>query len=316
MQWVTAFLRLRAPKWTYLLFLIGASTLTARGLLDSGFANSSLLYLGLPFVISLMIHHFIGYAQKQSALGRYLNHLRNATVIMLASSALLFEGFICVLMFMPIYYLAITLGFIFTFLSARWDRRGKAGLGVYAMPLIVGLLSMEGVAPSTSLPRENSITHVAVVAASIDELKSNMARPITFEAPRNWFMSVFPLPVRIKAGSLAAGDVHELDFVYKRWFFTNLHQGQMRLLIEHVGEREVRTRILENTSYLANYLKLEGTRVGFRDLGGGQTEVALTLNYSRLLDPAWYFGPLQDFAMKENAKYLIEEIIAREQLDG
>ncbi|WP_282607753.1 hypothetical protein [Pelagibius sp. Alg239-R121] len=316
MKSVVSLLQPRAPKWIYLIYLIGAATLTARGLLLSGFANSSLLYLGLPFVISLMLHHFIGYSKNQSALGRYLNHLRNATVVMLGSSALLFEGFICVLMFMPIYYLAITIGFVYADYNERRDRRRKSRVGVYAVPLIVMVLSLEGVVPTTSLPRLNAVTHVAVVETDIRQLKENMARPIRFDAPRNWFLSIFPLPVDIRAGSLASGDVHELDFVYKRWFFTNLHRGRLRLLIEHVGERDIRTRVIENTSYLANYLEVQGTEIRFTDLGEGLTEIALTISYRRLLDPAWYFGPLQRFAMEENARYFVENIIAREQFDG
>ena len=309
-------LKLRPPAWVYLLFLIGACSLATRALLDSRFANSALLYLALPFTISLLLHHLVGYPENRDALGRYLNHLRNATIIMLATSAVLFEGFICVLMFMPIYFLAISIGYSFSLLLERSRRHRGSRIGIYTLPIVVAVLSFEGVAPETTFQRATDVTFRAVVQADIQSLKANMARPIVFDRPRHWFLSVFPLPSRVEAGSLAPGDVHRLHFVYKRWFFANVHRGDMRLRIEEVGKDHVRTTIVDNSSYLANYLKLEGTRVRFRRLDDRRTEVSLTITYQRGLDPAWYFGPLQRFAVERSAKYLVESVIAREGLDG
>jgi hypothetical protein len=39
--------------------------------------------------------------------------------------------------------------------------------------------------------------------------------------------------------------------------------------------------------------------------------VALTVKYHRLLDPYWYFGPLQQLAAEQSARYIIDTIIAR-----
>ena len=165
--------------------------------------------------------------------------------------------------------------------------------------------------PATSLPRKAEATHVAVVEGSIADLKANMAAPIAFDQERNWFLSIFPLPVKVEAGTLKAGDVHTLDFIYKRWFYTNVHQGVFALEISEVGADFVRTTVVENTSYLASYVQIDGTEVQFRDVGKGQTEVSLTVHYHRKLDPSWYFGPLQSYAFERSAEYLIDTVIAR-----
>ena len=85
-----------------LVLVIGAATLTIRAILDSEFRNSTLLYLIVPFAVSIALHLFLRVPEGERSVGRaYLKHMRDATVVMLATSALLFEGFICVLFFMP-----------------------------------------------------------------------------------------------------------------------------------------------------------------------------------------------------------------------
>lgn len=294
-----------------LLFAIGVAALTIRAVLDSSFRNSALLYLLIPFALSILLYKTTARTDGATTIRRFLNHLRDGTIVMLATSAILFEGFLCVLMFMPIYYFAITIGFLFSLAADAANKRG-GGKQVYAIPALVVLLSMEGAANPLTFERYREATHVAVVDASIDQLKANMARPIAFPSERHWFLSLFPLPTRVEAGTLRPGDIHRMHFVYKRWFFANFSEGDMALRIAEVGPTHIRTEIVRNTSYLSHYMRIEGTDVRFRDLGGGRTRVALTVKYRRLLDPYWYFGPMQQFAATQSAKYLIDSIIRRD----
>lgn len=179
-----------------ILFIVALFAIVIRVILDSRFATSSLLYLAVPFAVSVLIHQFIP-CEVENTLGRQLfNHLRDATVVMLATSLILFEGFICVLMFMPIYYLCALIHYAFA-----WE-------------------------------------------------------------------------------------------------------------IFNVGDDFERTNVAKNTSYLASYVQIDGTEVNFCDVGEGQTEVSLTVHYHRKLDPAWYFGPLQNYAFERSAAYLIDTVIA------
>jgi hypothetical protein len=300
-----------------LIFIIGAAALTIRAILDSEFRNSTLLYLIVPFAVSIAIQKLVpraepddpGYGARSHGLG---NHLRDATIVFLASSALLFEGFICVLFFMPIYYLIVLLAYAAGSLArGKGDDDGPGRLGAAGIPVLVLLLASEGLTEPTTVQRYREATHVAIVDGSIEQLKANMARPIAFPRQRPWFLTVFPLPTRVEAGTLRPGDVHRLHFVYKRWFFANFHEGDMAIRIAEVGSARIRTEIVQNDSYLSHYMKIDGTEVNFRDVGGGRTEVRLTVKYHRLLDPYWYFGPLQQLAAEQSARYLVDTIIAR-----
>ena len=306
----------RRPAIMPILFLLGPVFLLMRALLDSSFRNTTLVYIAVPFGISILLHVLTFRAYETSTLWRYLNHMRDATIIMLATSAFLFEGFVCVVMFMPIYYFFVTLGFFFNWLIDRQRASNSHKLGAYGVTAIIAFVCLEGFVEPLTMQRTTEATYSMVVEGDIETLKNRMAQPIAFEGERHWFLSVFPLPVSVEAGSLKAGDVHRLRFVYNRWFFTNTHEGEMKLRIASVGDDFVRTEILKNTSYLASYMTLKGTEVQFEAIDDGRTNVSLTIEYDRLLDPYWYFGPLQHFAAELSAKYLIETVIERGPAHG
>ncbi len=306
---------LKHPRWAYLLFTVGIFAFLIRLILDSNFANSAVLYVAIPFLVSFAIFQFTPKPESARIWQRYLAHMRDATIIMLATSVILFEGFICVLMFMPIYYLIVSVGFGAEALVKRGSGGQRNRLKASLLPLAIAILALEGLTPSTSFERQNQVTRSVIVDASIDDLKANMAADIEFSDRRHWFLSIFPLPVDVAAGTLNAGDVHRLDFIYKRWFFTNIDRGEFHLRIDEVSENRIQTSVTRNTSYLAKYLNIQGTTVEFRPTADGRTEVALTIYYERLLDPAWYFGPMQKFAVSRSADYLMDQVIIREVRD-
>lgn len=303
-------------SWKYWLLIIGVSTLTIRTLLDTEFGKGTLLYIAIPFAISLALAFFTKVNEGTTVWKQYLNHMRGVTIIFLATSVILFEGFICMLMFMPIYYLIASLTFLF-----RWLSRDKSDdsldniFKVSAFPVLILLLVSEGMIPATAVERTSSATFVAETSQSIAELQANMAAPITFSSDRHWFLQLFPLPDSVQAGSLAEGDVHYMNFTYKRWIWTNIHEGQMDVTISKVTPEHIQTKITRNDSYLSNYMEIDGTDVRFTPRADGGTRVALTVRYERLLDPAWYFGPMQNLAAKQSAKQFLRDIIFRHPVE-
>ena len=309
-------LREDSDKLTVLMIaIVGVTFILSRLILDSRFSHSAAFYVAIPFTVSMLISLATKPTTRKGNLGDYLRHMRLATIVMLGTSAFLFEGFICVLFIMPIYYIMISISFTFMWALEK-SNRNRNKLNASVIPLIVAVMAVEGLSPSTSFERQNSVTQTMVIDAPIAQLKANMARPMDLPNQRPLYLSVFPLPVETKAGSLQAGDIHALTFVYKRWFITNIDTGEFHLRIDEVGDRHVKTSVVKNTSYFAKYLAIEGTYVAFTELSDGRTEVALTVHYDRLLDPAWYFGPLQNLAVNQSADYLIENIICREICDG
>ena len=305
-------IELKKPRWIYILLIIGLFSMIARWLLKSPYGNTALMYVAVPYLVSVALFQLTPDLSKKgtgSGLGR---HVLLAIIIMLASSAILFEGFICVLFFMPIYLFIVCITFWAKEASEKRKFEKGHKLNAAVWPLIVGVLAIEGFTPSTTFERKNSVTRTVIARADIATLKANMAAPISLPKKRGWFLSIFPLPVKVQAGTLAAGDIHSLDFIYKLWFFTNVKTGEFHLKIDAVEDYYIRTKVVKNTSYLASYLDIQGTEINFTPLHSGATEVALTVHYERKLDPAWYFAPLQEYAVGQSADYLIRSVIARE----
>lgn len=300
------------PIWVRYLLLIGFFTLLTRFILDSRFSSTALLYVLVPYLVSIAIYVFVPRNPSYSRLRRFANHMMSAIVVMFATSAILQEGFLCVLMFLPIYLFFAAIAFAMMPKAKPDIAEASSVFKASFVPLLILLMSLEGINQTFSFDREESVSRTQIVSADIETLKANMARPIHMEERRSRFLQLFPLPYEVQAGTLKAGDIHVAKFAYKRWLVTNVHYGETHVKIAEVGPNHVRTQIVKDSSYFFHYMGIDGTRVDFTPLGDGRTQVRLTVNYTRKLDPAWYFGPLQRRAIGESADYLIGEVIARD----
>ena len=276
------------------------------------FDTTALLYVGIPFLTSLILIAIRDPAENTSLKRRYLNRLIDAFIIMLGSSVLLFEGFICVAMFMPIYLFVILIMFIIDTIRQRKKDRNRSQHGMHILPFLILLSAFEGVSTNLSFNRNESVTVSRVVQSNITEIKQNLIQPMDLQKSRPWFLQLFVMPDYIKAGSLAAGDVHEIHFKYYRWFFTNLNTGRMLLEISEVGADRIKTTFLEDSSYIGHYVKLKGTEIQLDQLDDHNTRVTLTIHFQRKLDPYWYFAPMERYAIRKTAEFLITEVIARD----
>ncbi|MEP2736966.1 MAG: hypothetical protein ABJP34_11810 [Erythrobacter sp.] len=303
-------------SWKVILLIVGISTLTLRALLDSTFATTTLVYIAVPFAISVVLAFFTKENESRKWGARYLNHMRNSTIVFLATSVVLFEGFLCVLMFMPIYYVFVSVGFAFVAGFSEKDPENRDltnTFKAYGLPVLVLMMVGEGLVPATTVERAGTATYVSESPLSVAQLQANMARPIAFDSERHWFLKLFPLPDQIHAGSLTQGDLHRLHFTYKRWIFTNAHKGEMHVKIAKVSDQHIRTEITRNDSYLANYMRIDGTDVRFTPQPSGKTRVSVSVRYERRLDPAWYFGSMQHLAAEQSAKLFLSDIIFRHE---
>lgn len=295
-----------------IILLIGLASLTVRILIHYDFDSSALLYVGIPYLISLAISLIRPAARNQSRLDQYLDHSMTALTVFLASSIVLFEGFVCVLFFMPIYFIGVSITFfVHSFFGS--DEGGGSSTFVHVFPLLVAAASLEGTTESLSVERLSHAEVSKTTSLNIGQIKSNIAQPFDLQKDRHWLISIFPMPYRIDAGSLNAGDVHRVYTQYDRWFWTNTHHGELQLQIAEVEENRIRTRILHDTTFFSTYLTTLGTEITFTEIGPESTRVTLRIDYRRNLDPAWYFHPLQTYAVSRMAEFLIDEVMIRDQ---
>lgn len=293
------------------LLIIGLASMAIHLLVRQDLGRTALLYLAVPYVVAVLITLLRPFEEKSEWWQHYVSHSVTALVVFLASSAVLFEGFICVLFFMPIYFVGVTLAFIASWISVA-ARERKSKTYATAIPLLIALLSLEGTVEVTTFDRHNLATATAITAAPRHELLRNLATPFELSSSKDWMLSVFPMPHTIEAGSLEVGDIHRVHTRYHRWFVTNTHKGVIELRIDSVTPERVTLSFVRDTSFFSSYVRLIGSDIRFSTDADGLSHISLTVSYERRLDPIWYFQPIQQYAMRAMAGHLIQEVIIRD----
>ncbi len=158
--------------------LIGFAVLTIRLLIWTDTFHTSLLYIALPFGLSLALYYFTPRTDGTSAAKRFWNNLRQNMIIMLAASLIVMEGYVCVIMFMPIFFLFSFIAFLADYVRNRSD---KGSLNAHVIPVIVVLMSLEGAADSTTFNRVNEVTYSQVIQADVATLKQRLTNPVTLQ---------------------------------------------------------------------------------------------------------------------------------------
>lgn len=293
------------------LVIAGLASFAIQLLIRYDYDNTALLYLSVPYGVAVLITLLRPYHEHDKWWERYISHSITALVVFLASSVILFEGFLCILMFMPIYFFGVTLAFIASWIAvARDSRRSKTYAS--AIPLLVAFLSIEGTSEITTFDRHNTATATATTTLPAQGLLQNLATPFELPSSDDWMLGLFPMPHTIEAGSLEVGDVHRVHTRYHRWFVANTHEGEIELRIDSVTPERVAISFVRDTSYFSSYVRLIGSEIQLATDQSGLTHVSLTVSYERRLDPAWYFQPIQQYAMKTMAAHLIEEVLIRD----
>ncbi len=294
-----------------LLAIVGLASLAIHLLGRASQAHTAMLYVAIPYAIAVMITLLRPYDQQKNWSSQYASHSVTALVVFLASSVLLMEGFICVIFFMPIYFLGVTVAYVAHWIAAtRKSRRGKTYSTL--IPVLIALLSMEGTSEVTTFDRHSTATATVSTALSPEQLLENLAKGFALRSSDDWMLGLFPMPHTIEAGSLEVGDIHRAHTRYRRWFFTNEHEGEMELRIDSVTPGRVVVSFVSDTSYFSSYIRLIRSDIRLATDADGTTLVSLAVSYERRLDPAWYFQPIQRYAVQTMAAHLIEEILIRE----
>lgn len=301
----------RATASLKVVTLIGVFVLIARLLIWTHRFHTGLLYIAMPFGLSLALYYLTPHTDGTTWKKRFWNNLRITLIIMLAASLILMEGYVCVVMFLPIFFFFTFIAFIASYIRHRCR---KDSLNAYALPAIVMLFSLEGVTDATTFNRHNQVTYTQIIEADVNTIKNKLSQPIALQGDRHWILSAFPMPHYIGTVSLKEGEVRRYDFTYHRWFVTNTHTGSLDVTFAEISNNHIKTKI-DDSSYISNYMKLHGTEFVLEPVNGVKTKVTLTVTFDRLLDPIWYFEPLERFAVKKGAAYFVNEILGKQSSD-
>jgi hypothetical protein len=288
----------RSPRWGLLavILVMVAGSVGYRLLVANRLGQTSALFIGLPAVLAILI----AFTRPASSATGVI--LKGMTILLLLSGILLGEGFICIVMAAPLFYLV---GFIIGLTIDAMRRRRAASIdtrlyGLILLPFVP--LSLEGVSPLLSYSRAEKVAVERVIPATPAEVERAMTSTPRFEKTLPLFLRLrFPRPEAAWGDGLEPGAFRAVRF--------SAPKDAPGILVVRVSDRSpgfVRFIAESDTSMIASWLEWRSVDVHWKSVSRDRTRVRWTVNYVRRLDPAWYFGPWQRYAVRLAARYMIQ----------
>lgn len=279
-----------------LIMALALGSVAYRLLVAGKLEQTSALFIGLPTLLALALALA---PRAKSPMGIVMKGL---TIGLLLSGIVLGEGFICILMAAPLFYLvALIVGLIVTFLARRG--RGPARTAMYVLALFLPA-SLEGTHERLSFNRAEAVSVERVVTGNVDDVEGALAAVPRFDRPLPFYLRLgFPRPARTTGSGLGAGDRRVIRFAGGEG-----KPGNLVLEVIESGKGRVVFRRVSDSSHVAHWLDWEQAEVRWQPGDPGHVRVVWTLRYTRLLDPAWYFGPWERYAVRLAAGYLADTL--------
>lgn len=265
-----------------------------RMLRASDLNSSALLFIGIPAILALIV------ALSPPAKTTVGMVFRTITIALLLTGILFIEGTICIILAAPIFYLVgLLVALVIDWARREWNRRKNVAL--FLAPLL--FLSMEGVTPTISFDREESVTAFRVLEGSAEQVRFALEQRPRFDKELPPFLRMgFPRPDQTSGEGLAVGDRRLITFPMKKG------TGVLQFAVAESEPQRVRFAVVRDTTVYRQWLEMKEAVVEWRAVGIGRTQVSWTLRFDRRLDPIWYFSPLERYGTRLAAGYLIDTL--------
>ena len=281
--------------YVWLCLAVGIASVLFRVLVLGQKEQSALMFIGLPTAMAMLIAYM---PRAASATGMIM---KGITLFLLLLGILLIEGFICILMAAPLFY---SVGFIIGIFvdKARAKREFDKRFRIVILPALV-LMSLEGISGILSFPRDEAITVSRDVTLTPADARAQLARGPEFvlsELPA--FLKLgYPAPHEIEGSGLELGDTWRIHFAGGEG-----KPGDLTAKVVESGPNHIRVARVKDTGHIAHWLDWQEAEWTIEPAGSG-SRVTLTMRYRRLLDPAWYFKPIERHGVKMAGEYFLQQ---------
>ena len=267
--------------------------------------QTSALFVGIPALAAIAV--VFGVSPK-TATGVAC---KAVTIALLISLLFLWEGVLCVLMSAPLFFLIAILVARFVQFVREPERDRIITLRSYAFLLALVPMSLEGVTGLTTIDRDESVTVSRVVDAPSGAVAGALLAPPRFDRALPLVLrGGFPAPLASRIERDASGTRWVIEMRGGEMFLNGMEPrtGDLTLQLAESRPGVVRWRALSDTSHMTHFLAWRDIVVRYEAVDGNRTRVTWTIRYERGLDPAWYFGPMERFAVRWAADYLIDAV--------
>jgi len=256
------------------------------------FGHTSLMFIGIPAILALALAMT---PRAKSATGGIM---KGITLALLITAPLLGEGYLCILMTAPLYYLV---GVVIGAVVDSGRRRKNVKLSCCALLLLP--MSLEGVVPLVTFDRLQTAEATRIVDGTPEAVEAALGRGPQVGTPLPNFLAIgFPRPLEAHGGGLAVGSLRTVHFSGAE----GDPPGDLVVRITAARPGYLRTETLSDGSKLTQWVRWDNSEVSWRAIDATHTAVSWRITFERQLDPAWYFIPWERLAVQEVAGYMID----------
>lgn len=285
--------KIEPAQWRVVAIILAfvAGVFLYKMLMHEHLGHSAAMFLGMPAVLALLLA--LGPKAKTATGGI----LKGITLALLVVAPLLGEGYLCILFASPLFYIVgIAVGL------AMDRQRKKRDATLSCVVLLLLPMCFEGVVPQFTFNRAQSVEVRRVVAAPADEIEHALTQGPNVNISLPLALRIgFPRPLSARGDGLAVGDMRTIHFA-------GAEGDPPGDLIMRVKERRpgyARFETVSDQSKLTQWVQWTSSEVEWTALDQGHTTVTWRIDFTRQLDPAWYFTPWERAAVRKAAAYLI-----------
>lgn len=286
-----------------LLLCSGGFAVGYRLLMNTGLGQGAALFIGLPIILGAVVAMLTA---PRSGLGMAL---KVTTLCMCVIAPLMGEGAVCLAMAAPLVFGVVALTALIVRVLSRPSGAGRGQVGCCA--LVVGLSPLLW-EPAAKQPGWEDRRPLDAVSSTV-ELAAPPAAVWQALAESPADLDAVPLPqflrLRLHAGprsvrgrGLQVGATREIQLDDDRYLATVRSSELARRVVFSVSEPAAGSTAGERIALWLRFVEVEFT---LSDRGDGRTLLTQTTRYRRLLDPGFYFAPLERYGVAAMHRYTL-----------
>ncbi len=282
-------------RWNavFIIMAVAFASLFYRVVVSQKMEQTALLFIGIPTALAVLVAMT---PKARTVTGAILKAM---TIGLLMAAPLLGEGFICILMASPLFFVVgVFIGKLIDLSRSESNRPTITGMLLLAfVPM-----SFEGTGEWLSFAREETVAAERVVAASTEDVERALAQPLNMDESLPLFLRAgFPSPLAAEGEGLRIGDQRTIHFPGAEDL-----SGDLVLEVAEAADGFARFRFISDQTMIGRWLTWRASEVRWAAIDANHTKVTWTLSYRRNLDPAWYFGPWERYGAHLAAEHLID----------
>lgn len=279
-----------ARKALYVVVIVCVIASLAYRYLDyRGLEQSSLLFIGLPAIISVLMIRFLPAPKSVSGMVFMV-----ITIFLLISMIFMGEGMVCVLMAAPIFYGIGAIIVLIEYLIKR-NRENKNTFLIAVVPIVLLLGEVWKMNDHAEL---RSVESSMVVTENVTLNNLNKQVNLSENLPA-FFNLGYPVPTKITGSGIAVGDLRSITFLSN-----TKGEGVLDLKVTAATENSVTFSCVNDASHINHWLQWKDI-IFSKEIINGETKINWECTYYCELSPKWYFEPMEKYAVELAADHLL-----------